>query len=628
MRCRASESIARVSGGLVALGLVLAAGACRQPGPAPSSKPAQAASPGASRPGLPREPAGPPGADVAAAVDRVIAGAHHPQLRWPDIPDVAPVLKALYDAEPDRLFWFAGAEPYPVLAATVAGLSLASEHGLDRADYDAQTLASSWARILGGDAPPVQRTLFDVALTASVARLVAAVHVGRVDPATLSWGYDIEPKQLDRARVLRELRDGGDLKHALALLEPPFAHYARARRTLARYEAALAAGEPPPVPDLPRGRRKLEPGAAWAGLAPLAARLVAFGDLHRAPARAEPAATEPAGRAADAALADAAAQTAPADGGAPGTGEAHEPVYDASLVDAVKRFQGRHGLEVDGMIGAGTIAALNGSLAHRVRQIQLAMERMRWLPRISDEPTVFVNVALFRLWATDPGHGDEPLRMNVVVGKALNHQTPIFVDRMQYVVFRPYWNPPYDITVKEIVPHARRDPGYFARENLEIVASGVEGATPLPQTPENLGKLVAGTLFVRQKPGPKNSLGLAKFIFPNSESIYMHGTPAQQLFSRARRDFSHGCIRVEDPARLAMFVLRDRPEWTRERILEAMQGERPTRVDLKQPLTVVLFYDTFHVNSEGVAFFVEDIYGHDRRLDAALAQGYPYPTKR
>lgn len=218
--------------------------------------------------------------------------------------------------------------------------------------------------------------------------------------------------------------------------------------------------------------------------------------------------------------------------------------------------------------------------------------------------------------------------MNVVVGKSVGHMTPVFLDQMEYVIFRPYWNPPYSIIVNEIVPHARRDPGYLARENMEIVASGDDGAEALATTAENLSGVLAGRLRLRQKPGPRNSLGLAKFIFPNADNIYMHGTPAPQVFARARRDFSHGCIRLEDPARLAEWVLRDQPEWTRAKIDAAMQGERPTRVNLKQKLSVVLFYDTVHVNSEGVVFFVSDIYGDDRQLDAVLAQGYPYPTRR
>jgi murein L,D-transpeptidase YcbB/YkuD len=542
-------------------------------------------------PSAPREPSGPADPDVAATVATVIGSAHHPELTWPLIPDVAPTLREMYAAEPDGLFWFAGNEPYPGLAGVVKGLAAADEHGLSRADYDADRLQERW-RILqsGTGVAPAQRALFDLALTVCVSRLLSAVHVGRVDPATLSWGYDIAPKRLDRVEALRRLRQDGDLVHALRTEEPAFAHYARAKRTLAHYRAAAERGEPAPVPALLAGRKKVEPGQPWPGVPQLAERLRVFGDL---------------------------ASEGPRDGS-----------YSGPLPDAVKAFQRRHGLEPDGVIGAGTIATLNVTLAHRVRQIELAMERMRWLPEMSDRPTVFVNVPLFRLWASDPKTGSEPLRMNVVVGKSLDHKTPIFIDRMEYVIFRPYWNPPYSITVKELVPHARRDPAYLARENMEIVASGADDAPPLPATPENLSHVLSGRLYLRQKPGPGNSLGLAKFIFPNSANVYMHGTPARQLFSRARRDFSHGCIRLEDPARLAEWVLRDQPEWTRQRIDAAMQGSRPTRVNLKEPLTVILFYDTVHVNSEGVVFFVDDIYGHDRQLDAALKQGYPYPTRK
>ena len=536
-----------------------------------------------------------PDPDVAATLAMVLTSARHPELAWPDLPDVVSTLKELYDAEPDRLLWFTGTQPVPGVAGLVRGLALADEHGLRRADYDADRLLAQWNSFRSGlPVAPAQRALFDLALTTSVVRLASAVHRGRVDPATLRWGYTVVPRTLDRAQVLRELRENGDLGRLLAELQPPFAHYARAKTTLARYKK-MAATEPPLVPELVKAQ-KIEPGKAWAGVTPLAARLRALGDLG-----------------ADAATAEPANDTA--------------PVYQGPLVDAVKSFQRRHGLEPDGVIGRDTVAALDVSLAHRVRQIELAMERMRWLPAM-DRPVVFVNVPLFRLWASDPRTGDEPVRMNVVVGKSLEHQTPIFVDQMEYVVFRPYWNPPYSITVKEIVPHARRDPAYLARENMEIVASGDDGAEALPATPENLSGVLAGRLRLRQKPGPRNSLGLAKFIFPNADNIYMHGTPAQTLFSRARRDFSHGCIRLEDPARLAEWVLRDQPEWTRAKIDAAMHAERPTQVNLKQKLPVVLFYDTVHVNSEGVVFFVNDIYGDDRQLEVALAQGYPYPTRR
>jgi murein L,D-transpeptidase YcbB/YkuD len=217
--------------------------------------------------------------------------------------------------------------------------------------------------------------------------------------------------------------------------------------------------------------------------------------------------------------------------------------------------------------------------------------------------------------------------MNVVAGKALGHATPIFIDEMEYVTFRPYWNPPISIIRAELVPKARRDPSYFERENLEIVASGDENAPELPASPENLDKVAAGRLYLRQKPGDKNSLGLAVFIFPNTENIYMHGTPAQSLFSLARRDFSHGCIRLEDPARLAQWLLRNEKEWTPERIDAAMHGSRPTRVNLKPKVKVILFYDTAYVNSKGIVQFADDYYGHDAKLEKALAGGYPYPRQ-
>ena len=566
------------------LGSVLVAGACSGDVSPRAAEQARSAPAGA-----PTEPAEPPNADVQATVEQVLTAGAHPWLKWGQIPDVAPILHGLYAAETDRLLWFAGETPYPGLEGALAALAAAPEHGLDPADYDAALLGERWRGVESGAVSGPDRALFDVALSVGVARLLSGAYVGRVDPAVLHWGYDVARKPIDVAAMLQKVRGADGVSAALAELAPPLAHYRRARQALAEYRALAARGEPETVPVLEKGRTKVELGDSWAGVAALTARLQTFGDLQ---------------------------EEAPA-----GAAE----VYDDARVDAVKRFQRRHGLEEDGVIGKGTIAALNVPVAHRVRQIELALERERWLPAMGDAPTVFVNVALFRLWASDPRTGGEPVRMNVVVGKSLHHRTPIFIEEMEYVVFRPYWNPPYGITVKEIVPHARRDPSYLDSHDFEIVASGAEGAPAFPATPENLDKVVAGALHIRQKPGPRNSLGLAKFIFPNDENVYMHGTPAQQLFSRARRDFSHGCIRLEDPARLGEWVLRDQPGWTRERIDATMKGGRPTRVNLEEPLRVILFYVTVHVDSEGIVFFADDIYGDDAVLDQALRQGYPYP---
>jgi murein L,D-transpeptidase YcbB/YkuD len=525
----------------------------------------------------------------------VLDSGRHPWLKWPDVSGVLEDLKALYGAEPDGLFWHAGETPHPALAGALEAIAGSDAMGFTPADYDAATLASRWKELAGGAPAASDRALFDVALSASAMRLLQSAHWGRIDPRLVGFDYDVREKRLDLASQLRAARDGGGLAAAVSAAEPQFPVYRRLVKALAEYRA-LAAAEPAAVPALPAGKKKVEPGQPWAGATALAERLRAFGDL-------------------------------PADAPAPGAAPDGTPRYDGALVDAVKRFQARHALEPDGVIGAGTLAVFNVPASARVRQLELALERERWLPEIGKEPMIFVNVPLFRLWAYDPEHPDEPLRMNVVTGKSLGHKTPIFTDEMEYVIFRPYWSPPPSIIRSEIVPKARRDPSYLDRQNMEIVASGSETAPALPATPENLDKVVAGKLFIRQKPGDKNSLGLAKFIFPNSENVYMHGTPAQSLFSRARRDFSHGCIRLEDPARLAQWVLRHDAQWTPERIAAAMNGERPTQVNLKQKLRVILFYDTAYVDSKGVVHFADDYYGHDAKLEKALAAGYPYPRK-
>ncbi len=558
----------------------------------------QATAAGAASVGqAPVEPPGPPPPEVQATVQGILDSGRHSYLAWPDLTGELPALKTLYAAEPDGLFWFAGGVPHPALLQAVETLVHVDAQGLDPRDYDAPRMAEKCqAAIAGATYSITQRALFDVALTVATMRLLATLHEGRVDPRLVGFEYDVSAKRLDLAALLRSTRDAGGLPAAIAEAEPHFPVYRRLIKALADYRALAAAGEPEAVPALGPRQRKVEPGQPWAGVAPLAARLSRDGDL-------------------------------PA--GAPATGSAADgtPVYGGALVDAVKRFQARHALEADGVIGPGTIAALNVPASARVRQIELALERERWLPETRREPHIFVNVPLFRLWAYDPDRPDEPLRMKVVVGKTLGHETPIFVEQMEYVIFRPYWSPPPSIVRSEIVPKARQDASYLDRQDMEIVASGDEAAPDLPATPENLDRVAAGTLFVRQRPGEKNSLGLAKFIFPNDENVYMHGTPAQSLFARARRDFSHGCIRLEDPARLAEWVLRDTPGWTRERIDAAMKGDRPTQVNLKEKLTVFLFYDTAYVDSKGVVNFADDYYGHDARLEKALGHGYPYPRK-
>ena len=255
------------------------------------------------------------------------------------------------------------------------------------------------------------------------------------------------------------------------------------------------------------------------------------------------------------------------------------------------------------------------------------MERERWLPDLAGHPNVFVNIALFRLWGDPASRGAEPLRMNVVVGKSLNHQTPIFVEQMEYVIFRPYWNPPRSIVKNEILPHARRDPAYLDKEDMEIVADGSDDAVALAATDENLEAVAAGTLTLRQRPGPEELAGPGQVhLSERRERLHARHAGVAALLACAARLQPRLHPARGSRAVCGMGAARSAGVGPCP-IDKAMQGDRPTHVTLKNRLTVVLFYNTAHVNSEGVAYFVDDIYGHDAALDAALRRGYPYPTK-
>ncbi len=307
---------------------------------------------------------------------------------------------------------------------------------------------------------------------------------------------------------------------------------------------------------------------------------------------------------------------------AAGTPPSDPSRYDASLVTGVKRFQVRHGIEADGVLGKRTLAALRVPLSWRVRQIELALERLRWLPDLGGQRLIIMNIPMFRLWAWDavPPRSAPTFGMNVIVGRALDTRTPVLVEEMRDVVLRPYWNVPRSILRSETLPATERDPDYLRREHMEIVRGDGDNAQPEAVTADTIAQLREGTLRVRQRPGAGNALGLIKFVFPNDENIYMHGTPAQELFARNRRDFSHGCVRVEDPVALAEWVLADQPTWAGERIRAATTGSRSIRVNLTSPVKVILYYSTAAVRPEdGTMGFADDIYDQDVLLDRALA---------
>ena len=477
-----------------------------------------------------------------------------------------------------NLPWLASEASRAQALDAIAALEAAGEQGLDPADYDAAELR----RQFGNPG-------FEDALTQSLLRYLRDMRSGRIDPKQVGAQFDLpRAKPPEGEELLRTALSARRVAAALREAQPQLPMYDALRMQLARYRAL--AGDPSwrqHLPALPH--RKVSPGDSYAGAALLAKRLHALGDL-------------------------------------PSNAIAGDNNYEGALVDAVRSFQERHGLAADGVIGTATLQQLEVAPAARAQQIALAMERLRWTPFMQGPRMVVINVPEFvlRAYEVNGTHIDVRLTSRVVVGKAVGTRTPLFGAPMRFIEFSPYWNVPPSIARKETVPRLRRDPAYFAREGFEFVAPSGEVVRTL--TAANLDAVLRGGWRIRQRPGPLNALGGIKFVFPNHDNIYLHHTPATELFERDRRDFSHGCIRVQMPVELAMFVLKDEPAqdagaWTEGRIREEMARGESKTLALRRPLPVLIAYSTVIVK-QGKVFFFADVYGHDERLARALkAQG-------
>jgi murein L,D-transpeptidase YcbB/YkuD len=510
-------------------------------------------------------------------------------LRWPRFPYYRALIDSLYASDGWRPVWTSAGRPTREAREALALLQSADRRALHPEDYDATLLERRLGELSAG-APASAKDVawFDMALTVGLLRHLSDVHIGRVNPRNISVGINVQPKKLDLARVVRDAVTEHRVASIVRDIEPRFAQYRSLLGAYARYRA-LADSQLPAV----NSARTVKPGEPFADVAALRRRLVAFGDLPEN---------------------DAAAG-------------AQDSTYDRLTAAAVARFQARHGLGADSVLGPATVKTIAVAPAVRARQLELAVERIRWLPAFEEGPFIVVNVPSFELsaFARVGGDGSPALIMNVVVGKAgAGRATPLFEDEMRYIIFRPYWVIPAGILRSETLPGIRRDGGYLARNDMELYRGDGDNAPAVAATAANLARVASGTLGIRQRPGPRNSLGLAKFIFPNDHNVYLHGTPATELFSQSRRDFSHGCIRVQDPEGLAVWVLRDSTRWSRPQVEAAMNGRPSRRVDLARPLPVTIYYTTAVVRPGNVVAFYGDVYGHDARLERALAKGYPY----
>lgn len=477
--------------------------------------------------------------------------------------------------------WFVDGRPTADAIEAVQILKIADADGLNPNDYSADSLAQAVNKASRAPISAAEQATLSGGLTQAVEQFISDIHYGRVAPRDVRAAFAIPSKQLDPQIYAREAVASHTLTTAIRAAAPQLPLYVGLRQALTKYRELE--NDPALRPRLsPLPANKIAAGQAYVGTSELARKLMALGDM-------------------------------PADAKIPTR-------YKAALVDGVKAFQSRHGLTADGVIGRDTFEQLNTPMAARVRQIELTLERLRWTPLLLGARMIVVNVPEFVLRAYEINDGLISVKttMNVIVGKALDTRTPLFFEDMRFIEFSPYWNIPPSIAKAETVPRLRHDPAYFNNEGLEFV--GGDGLVIPILSEANLGAVLRGKLRIRQRPGPKNALGDIKFIFPNNDNIYLHHTPATQLFKRDRRDFSHGCIRVEDPVSLARFVLQDQPDWTEERIRDAMENGNSTTIRLKQPLPVVIAYATAIVKSDGKVYFFQDIYGHDKLLDAALSK--------
>jgi L,D-transpeptidase YcbB len=506
-------------------------------------------------------------------------------LQWPNFSDHGDAVREFYAQDGYRLAWSQAGKPTAQATELIGILEDADQKGLDSKDYD----GARWPERLKTLQSPSTATesaliKFDVALTVSAIRYGLNLHLGKVNPKALHKDFDPDVHTHDPGAYLwKNVVGAQSVKEALAPIEPSYPRYQRTLPVLQKYMQMEREEVADPLPQV---KKPVAVGQQYEASGKLVRRLQFLGDLPPSVSVPE-----------------------------------NSLDYSGAVAEGVKHFQLRHGLDASGKLGPETITELNRPMSDRVEQLRLMLERFRWMPHSFAQPPIIVNIPEFVLRAYDSSLHQE-LIMPVVVGRAMRTQTPVLEEEMKYLIIWPYWNVPPSILRAEIVPKIAKDPEYLQKNNFEVTTYSGEVVTDDVVSDEVLGQLRAGKLMVRQKPGPKNALGLIKFVFPNADNIYLHSTPSQALFEENRRDFSHGCIRVEDPRALATWVLRNNPGWTRERVDVAFQAQKQEQVNLAHEIPVLILYGTAIANEDGQVFFFEDIYGYDKAMAKLFAQAY------
>lgn len=500
-----------------------------------------------------------PEAEVDSALRQRLAGARPPRIdehKWSHV-------RRLYKIYGNNPLWLTSDGLDKVRTFALTNALLNAENDALRLDvYPIGELATSIATLKGNSKPTAdQLAEADVLLTSSFVSLGVDYMIGQIDPRKVAQDWHIDRHEENEDSALVQSIRNPALDKAIASMRPADDDYAGLQRELIRFRTIVAKGGWPSVPE----GKAVKPGESDnpTRLAALRARLGAEGIAV---------ATDSAGAA-----------------------PRNAAIYDRSLAAAVAAFQSRHGIAVDSMLGPETLKSLNIPATYRLEQIAANLERFRWLPRSLGSRYVYVNVPAFRLEAYDGGK--KVLEMKVIVGQEYaGKATPVFADSMEFVVFRPYWNVPPTIAAKEIFP--KMSSGYLEANDMETYREG-------------------GELRVRQRPGPKNALGLVKFLFPNDFNIYLHDTPNGELFNKDVRAFSHGCIRLEHPKQMAQYALG----WPLDKVEDAMQnGPNNRQVKLSQKIPVYIVYATAYIRN-GQLYFGNDLYDRDGPLVPVVAEG-------
>jgi len=454
-----------------------------------------------------------------------------------------------------------------------------ASHGLDPLDYHRRALAVRLQALDDAGTSLGSDLELELLLSDAFLRLAYTLHFGKLDPldSRPTWKFDRSLNPLGTVPVVNQALARGEITAFLEGVAPSGPIYTRMRGALARYRAIAAAGGWPAVPP----GQTLEEGARGERVALLRARLEVTDDQL-------------------------------------GTAVDDRDLFDAELAAAVGRFQATSGLEVDGRVGPQTLAVLAVTANHRVEQLRANLERIRWVFPDAGDDFVVVNIAGFKLYLI---RGRQMVwSTRVQVGKPY-HQTPVFRDRITYLVFNPTWTVPTGILRNELLPAIREDPSYLTKQNLTVL-----DPTGQVVDPSTVDWNATFPYTIRQEPGPTNALGRVKFMFPNPYHVYLHDTPSRNLFERADRSFSHGCIRVEDPLRLAELLLATTPGWTREGIESAVASGVTRTVSLAHPMPLMLLYFTAEVPPQGTVIFYRDPYDRDRAVIFGLNAPFVTPS--